>query len=198
MSALRVCSGTRPSWYTSERAISAPPRRPATRTLMPCSTQTHGVLNDPPHRASELHPTFELLSDVLRNQQRVELRLADLFDVDVNGHSHQLRDFPPQTLDIFAFLTDDNAGAGGVNRDPRGLRRTFDLNATDRRLTEAFAQKISHLEIVQQVFRIVFLIRIPDRGVVFDDAEAYAGRVYFLSHSVLLVRYRHGDVTGPL
>src|SRR5213083_265956 len=37
MSARRVCSGTRPSWYPSVRAISAPPRRPAHLILIPCA-----------------------------------------------------------------------------------------------------------------------------------------------------------------
>src|SRR6266480_1596469 len=37
MSARSVCSGTRPSWYPSVRAISAPPRRPAHLILIPCA-----------------------------------------------------------------------------------------------------------------------------------------------------------------
>ena len=35
MSARNVCRGTRPSRYHSERAISAPPKRPLTSTLIP-------------------------------------------------------------------------------------------------------------------------------------------------------------------
>src|SRR5712691_1141532 len=37
MSARSVCSGTRPSWYPSVRAISAPPSRPAVLILIPCA-----------------------------------------------------------------------------------------------------------------------------------------------------------------
>src|SRR5437773_302949 len=37
MSARSVCNGTRPSWYPSVRAISAPPSRPAVLILIPCA-----------------------------------------------------------------------------------------------------------------------------------------------------------------
>src|SRR5580704_13674144 len=45
MSARNVCSGTRPRWYMSTRASSAPPRRPAARTLMPSAPKSLAVCN---------------------------------------------------------------------------------------------------------------------------------------------------------
>ena len=44
MSARKVCRGTRPSRYHSERAISAPFSRPETLTLMPCAPSRMVVL----------------------------------------------------------------------------------------------------------------------------------------------------------
>src|ERR1043166_896243 len=43
MLARRVWSGTRPSWYISVRASSAPPRRPAQRILMPSAPKSMAV-----------------------------------------------------------------------------------------------------------------------------------------------------------
>ena len=68
MSARSVCSGTRPSWYHSRRAISAPPRRPDTADLDALGTEAHGVADHALHRAAEHHAALELLRDAFGDQ----------------------------------------------------------------------------------------------------------------------------------
>ena len=82
MSARSVWSGTRPSRYRSRRPISAPPRRPDVSMRMPLApnfiVEVHRLL----HRAPERDAALELERDVLGDELRVELGLADLLDVD--------------------------------------------------------------------------------------------------------------------
>ena len=77
--------------------------------------EPHCVLNNPTHRTAELHAALELLCDVLRDEQCINFRLADLFDVDVHRHVHHPREFAAQPLDVFTFLANDDTGPRGVN-----------------------------------------------------------------------------------
>ena len=147
MSARSVCSGTRPSRYHSERAISAPFRRPETLILMP-SAPRRMAFGPRAHRAAEHDAALELLGDALGHQVGVELGLADLLDVDVHGHAHHLGDLAAQALDVLALLADDDARARGVDRDARVLRRALDLDAAHRGVGQLLAQELAHLEVV--------------------------------------------------
>ena len=64
------------------RAISAPPRRPEQLMRMPLGAKPHRRLHGALHGAAERDAALELLGDRLGDKLRVELRLADLDDVD--------------------------------------------------------------------------------------------------------------------
>ena len=49
---------------------------------MPCGADAHRVRDGAAHRAAELHAALELLGDAFGHELRVELRLADLGDVE--------------------------------------------------------------------------------------------------------------------
>src|SRR5690606_26877747 len=68
--------------------------------------QAHRVADGALHRAAEHDAALQLLRDRLGDQLRVELRLADLGDVDVRRDAHHRADFLAQLLDVFAALAD--------------------------------------------------------------------------------------------
>src|SRR5262245_6468728 len=117
MSARSVCRGTRPSRYHSTRAISAPATRPD--PLMPMAwaaravdaealgAQAHRRLHGALHRAAEGHAALELLGDVLGDELRVDLRLADLDDVEVDlAALGDAGEIGAQLLDVRTLLAD--------------------------------------------------------------------------------------------
>ena len=125
---------------------------------------------------------ISMLRDVLRHQHRIDLRLADFLDIDVHRYAHHVRQFTTQPLDVFALLADDDAGPGRVDRDPRGLRRPLDVDSAHGRLRQPVAQEFAHLQIVEQVLRVLLLVGVPDRIVSPDDAEAKTVRIDLLTH----------------
>ena len=140
---------------------------------MPRGAQAHGGLHGPLQGAAEGNPAHQLLCDIFRNQLRLDFRLADLNDIQVNLATGQRRDFLAQFFDIRAFPADHNAGTGGVNGDPGMLCRTLDQNLRHACLIQLVEQDFANLQILVQqigIFRICIPARIP--GPVNTDAEA--------------------------
>src|SRR5690606_21553692 len=54
----------------------------------PFCSLAHGILHNPLHGAAEHHTALQLLRNAIGYQLRIEVRLTDLFDVDVHGHTH--------------------------------------------------------------------------------------------------------------
>src|SRR5690606_24570773 len=162
--------------------------------------EPHRVRHGPPHRAPELHPALELLRDALGNQLRVELGLPDLRDVEphvLERHPEQLRDVRAQLLDVLALLADNDARPRRVDRDVRALRRPLDVNAADGRVLELLLQELADPMVLLDVHGERLRIRVPLRQPLAGDAEANSGRMYFLTHG-LLVRHSNRDVAVAL
>src|SRR5690606_20998750 len=83
--------------------------------------QAHRVAHGALHGAAEHDAALQLLGDGLGDQLGVQLRLADLGDVDVRRDAHHLRDLLAQLLDVLAALADHHARTGGVDGHARGL-----------------------------------------------------------------------------
>src|SRR5690554_115963 len=122
----------------------------------------HGVLYRALHSTTEHHTTLQLSGNVLRYQAGIQIRLADFFDVDVDGNAHHFANFTTQAINIFTLLTDNNTGAGSMNRDSGVLSRALDHNLADRRLYKTFVQELTNLNVVQQVFRVFPFLGIPN------------------------------------
>ena len=146
--------------------------------------KSHRVLDDPPHGPAVLHATFELLCHVLRDEIRIRFRLANFLHVHVHRYAHDLCQFVPQPFDILAFLADNDARSRGVNGHARGLRWPLYVDPADRSLRQTLAEVLANLQVVQQVFGIRFLLRIPDRTVLCDDAEPQSCWTNLLTHLV--------------
>src|SRR5690606_25291678 len=103
--------------------------------------QAHCILHCALHGATEHDALFELLRDRIGDQLRIDLWLADLFDVDVHGHAHDLRQRRFQHFDVFAFFTDHDTRTRRVNGEACILGRTLDDDAADRSVLQLLFQE---------------------------------------------------------
>ena len=60
----------------------------------------HGVADRPLHGTTEHDTALQLLGDAFRDQVGVQLRLADLLDVDVDRNSHARGHLLAQAVDV--------------------------------------------------------------------------------------------------
>src|SRR5690606_14041438 len=135
---------------------------PPASPLFPYTTLFRSVLIRTLHSATEHHTTLQLAGNVLRYQAGIQVRLADFFDVDVHRHTHHVANFTTQTINIFTLLTDNNTGAGGMDRDPGVLSRALDHDLADRRLYQTLVEELANLNIIQKILRVVLFIGIPN------------------------------------
>src|SRR5450755_1880537 len=94
---------------------------PRAHDLDALRAEAHRVLHRALHRAAEHDPLLKLLRDRIGDELRVDLRLADLLDVDVHRHAHALLQLDLERLDVLALLADHHAGTRRIDRDARVL-----------------------------------------------------------------------------
>src|SRR4051794_25692779 len=90
----------------------------------------HGTL----HGTAKRDAALELVSDALSDELGVDLRLADLDDVEADVRAGHRLELFLELLDVRALLTDDHARARGIDRDAADLGGTLDDDLRDRGL----------------------------------------------------------------
>src|SRR5687767_12152458 len=94
--------------------------------------EAQGGLDGALHRPAERDAALELVGDALRDEPGVDLRLADLDDVEADlARCHRAQELL-QLLDVAALLADDHARARGIDADPADLGRTLDHHLGNR------------------------------------------------------------------
>src|SRR4029079_5367853 len=89
----------------------------------------HRGLHRTLHRAAEADPAGELVGDALGDQGRVELRLLDLLDVELDLRvAGDLEQPGPQAVGLRTPAADDDARTRGVEVDPQAVTRALDLD----------------------------------------------------------------------
>src|SRR5690606_199845 len=88
--------------------------------------EAHGRLHRPLHRPAERHAALKLLRDVLGDERRVDLGLADFDDVQMHFRGSDLADVLAKLLDVRTLLTDDHARPRRMDRHAALLVRTLD------------------------------------------------------------------------
>ena len=83
----------------------------------PLRAEALGVFDGSPHRSPESYALLELLSNLLGLQLRIQLRLVDLLNVDVNLAPGPVLDLLLELIDLGAFASDDYARTRGVDDD---------------------------------------------------------------------------------
>src|SRR5512133_24797 len=137
------------------------------------------------HRTPEGDAPLELRRDVLRDELRVGLGLADLDHVEEDLVLRQRLEVLLDGLDPRAALPDDDPGPGGVDVDLDLVGRALDLDTGDARLRELLLDELTKLDVLVEPLRVVLLF-VPLRVPGTDDPEAEPDRVNFLSHVRLL------------
>src|SRR5690606_29881665 len=143
--------------------------------------EPHGRLDRPLHGAAECHAALELLRDVLGDQRGVELRLADLDDVEMHLRAGHLGQVAAQLLDVLALLADDHAGPRRMDGDARALGRALDHHPADAGLGQARLKIAPELQVLVQHVGVV-VVGVPARVPRPVDAEPKPDGVDLLAH----------------
>ena len=154
--------------------------------LAALSAAGHGTRNGLPERAPEGHAAFELVGNVARHEGRVQLRHADLLNVDANTLTCEGLEFAAKLIHFLAAAADDDAGLGCVDRYCDDVCVALDLDARDGGIGHCLLQVGPNLKVFLEQKAIV-LVGEPLTLPVVDDADAEAGWMYFLAHVSPLV-----------
>src|SRR4051812_29173941 len=147
--------------------------------------ETHRRLHRALHGAAERDPALELLRDRFGDQRCVQLRLADLDDVDDDVGVRDIGDALAQLVDIGALLADHDAGTRRVDRHAALLVRTLDHDPGDRRLLQLLVQDLADLDILVQQLAVFVLAGEPTGIPRPVDAETQPDRIDLLTHRSL-------------
>ena len=118
----------------------------------------------------------------LGDQRGIDLRLADLDDVEVHFRAREARELAAQLLDVGALLADQNAGARRVNGDAALLVRALDDDLGDAGLTALLHDVIAHAHVFVQQPAVLAAASEPAAVPGAVDAEAQADGIDFLTH----------------
>src|ERR1041385_8463715 len=158
----------------------------------------HRALDRLLHRLLEGDAARQLLADVGRDEVRVELRLADLLDLQLDLALRERADLLAQDLDVLAALADDDARLGRVHGHRDLPEVALDLEAADARVGEPLLHELADRDVLGQERRVLLVV-VPLRGPGASHPEAEAVRVDLVSHvSALPVADGDGDVRGAL
>src|SRR4029079_11750076 len=141
----------------------------------------HRALDGLLHRLLEGDAAAQLPGDVHRDEIGVELRLADLLDLQLDLAVREHADLLAQDLDVRAALADDDARLGRVDGDRHVVDATLDLHAADAGVREPLLDELADRDVFLEGSR-VFLIRVPLRGPGARDTQAEAVRMDLVSH----------------
>src|SRR6516164_2883485 len=137
--------------------------------------ESHRRLHGALHGAAEGHAALELLRDRFGDELGIELRLADLDDVD---------------HDVGALLADDDARTRGLNSNAALLVRPLDHDFRYRRLLEILHQLLADLHVLVQQLAVLVLAGVPARIPGAVDAEPQADWIDLLTHWFPLTKPR--------
>src|SRR3989442_14152651 len=138
------------------------------------------------HGAAERDALLQLERDVLGDELRVELRMDDLLDVEVDLLGRARLQLVLQLLDLGALATDDDARPRGEDRDPRAVGRALDVDLRDAGVVELVLDEAPALDVLVQEGGVI-LRRKPARRPRARAAEAEADRMRLLTHRLFLL-----------
>src|SRR6202140_839995 len=147
--------------------------------------ETHRRLHRGLHGAAERDAALELLRDRFGDQRGIELRLADLDDVDDDVGGGDVGNPLAQLVDVGALLADHDAGTRGVDRHPALLVRTLDHDSGDRRLLELLVQDLADFDILVQQLAVFVLAGEPTGIPRPVDAKTQPDWIDLLTHRSL-------------
>ena len=151
-------------------------------------TQTGGLLHGLLHGAAEGDTLLQLLCNVLGHQLSVQVRRANLNDVQVDALAQLLLYILAQILDFGTSLTDDHAGTGAVNVDLHLAVGALDLDLCHAGCVQLVLQIFTDVVIFNDQVADLVLAGVPVGIPVLDNANPQSMGINFLSHSYLLIK----------
>src|SRR5262249_28063397 len=144
--------------------------------------KAHGRLNRALHHATERNAALQLLRDVFGDELRIDFRLADFDDVQMDFIRSHLLNVALQLLNVRALLADDDTRTRRMDRDAALLVRTLDDHAGNARGLQLVREVLADLDVFLQKLAVILLAGIPAGIPRAVDAEAQARRVNLLTH----------------
>ena len=157
----------------------------------------HGTLHGLPRGASERYLSLNLVSDTLRDERGLKLRLPNLIDVDPHALARHVLEFLAQLLNALSAASNDDAGASSVDQGAHLARLALKLDPRHRSVSVLVDDMITNPQVFQEI-RAVLLRAVgePMRLPIADVAEAEPERVNLVTHlTVLLVIHDDCQIT---
>jgi hypothetical protein len=149
---------------------------------MPSESRLHRAL----HGAAEGDATLELVGDALGDELGVDLRLADLDDVQRHvGRGHRA-ELLAKLLDVRALLADDHARARRVDGYAAELGGTLDHDLGDRGLRDFLHDELANAQVLEKQPAVVVAVGVPAAVPGPVDLQAEPDRGGFLTHGFKL------------
>ena len=148
-------------------------------------TEAHRRLHGALHGPAEGHAALELLRDRVGHQRRVDLRLADLEDVDHDLRGGELADHLAQLVDVRALLADHHTRTSRMNGDAGLPVRALDHDLRDRRLLQRSHQHLADLHVLVKQLAVFVLVGEPTGVPGAVDAEPQPDRIDLLTHDTV-------------
>src|SRR6476469_4573147 len=145
-------------------------------------TEAQGRLNRALHGTAEGDAALKLVSDALGDELGVDLRLADLDNVQAHFGPRHARQLFFELLDVGPLLADDYAWARGIDGNPADLGRTLDDDLGDRRLRHLLQDVLADLEILEEQPAVIPAFGKPAAVPGTIDLQAKPDRRGFLTH----------------
>ena len=137
------------------------------------------------HRLAERDAPLKLAGHVLGDQDRVEFRLQDLLDLELDLLVGELADVGPQRLDVGATLADHDSWLGRVDGDRDVVDASLDLDLADARVRELLADQLPDPHVLAQQAGVV-AICVPLGEPRLDDADPEAVGMNLVTHQASL------------
>src|SRR3954454_2750573 len=157
------------------------PRARATNAL---PAKTERGLPRTLHCAAERDTALELVGNTLSYELGVDLRLANLDDVQADVGARHLLKLALQLFDVRALLADDHARTRRIDGDAADLGRTLDHYFRDRGLRQLLDDVAANLQVLEQQTTVVLTFREPAAVPGTVDLQAKADRRGFLTHDL--------------
>ena len=123
--------------------------------------EPHRRLHGAFHGPAEGHAAFQLLRDRFGDELGIELRFANLDDVDHHVGFRELGDLFAKLLDVRALFADDHARPRRLHGHAALLVRPLDHDLRHRGLLEVLHQLLADLHVLMQQLAVLVLAGVP-------------------------------------
>ncbi|CDC64282.1 folylpolyglutamate Synthase [Clostridium sp. CAG:448] len=123
--------------------------------------QPHGVANRHLHGTAEGNTLFQLAADILRNKLCVQIRLADLINIQGNGHTDHLLKICLELVDFAATVTDHHTRLSAVYKHAHSTAVPLDFDLRNTGCLKGILQVLSYIVVGHKSIAEHFVLNEP-------------------------------------